>query len=261
MTGEAAGVAPGKMRVEHDLLGERLLPEEARFGIQTLRATENFRISGVSLAQFNDFVVGLAHVKKAAALANHELGLLGADKARAIAAACDEIAAGRMHDEFVVDMVQGGAGTSTNMNADEVIANRALELMGHGRGDYQWLHPNDDVNCSQSTNDAYPTAVKIGVYLSMQRTLSAMGELKAALVDRAARPHPGARLRPLGGCGRRGAAGRDGRPRHRRAQRLAHARGPGSAAAPGEHDRSRPGGPSRSRPCRHSDAYTGTAYG
>ncbi|GAA0281663.1 aspartate ammonia-lyase [Actinomadura nitritigenes] len=186
MTGQAAGVGPGKMRVEHDLLGERVLPEDVRFGIQTLRATENFRISGVSLAQFSDFIVGLAHVKKAAALANHELGLLAADKARAIATACDEIAAGRMHDEFVVDMVQGGAGTSTNMNANEVIANRALELMGHGRGDYQWLHPNDDVNRSQSTNDAYPTAVKIGVYLSMQRTLSAMGELKAALADRAA---------------------------------------------------------------------------
>jgi aspartate ammonia-lyase len=173
-------------RVEHDLLGDRELPEQAYYGVQTLRAVENFPISGLTLARFGDFITALAYVKKAAALANAELGALPAAKAAAIAAACDEIAAGRLHDQFVVDMVQGGAGTSTNMNANEVIANRALELMGHRKGDYRHLHPNDDVNRSQSTNDVYPTAIKIGAYLSIQRTLSAMGELKAALAAKAA---------------------------------------------------------------------------
>jgi len=173
------------MRVEHDLLGERELPGQAYYGVQTLRAVENFAISGITLSQFDDLIAALAYVKKAAALANTELGVLAADKAAAIVAACDEVAAGRLRDQFVVDMFQGGAGTSTNMNANEVIANRALEIMGHRRGDYRYLHPNDDVNRSQSTNDAYPTAIKIGVYLSMQRTLSAMGELKAALAAKA----------------------------------------------------------------------------
>jgi aspartate ammonia-lyase len=172
-------------RIEHDLLGERELPEQAYYGVQTLRAVENFAISGITLSEFDDLIAALAYVKKAAALTNGELGVLSADKATAIAAACDEVVAGRLRDQFVVDMFQGGAGTSTNMNANEVIANRALEIMGYRRGEYQYLHPNDDVNCSQSTNDAYPTAIKIGVYLSMQRALSAMGELKAALEDKA----------------------------------------------------------------------------
>ena len=148
-------------RTEHDFLGDRELPDNAYYGVQTLRATENFPISGVLLNRFPDFVIALAHVKKAAALANRELGVLPAAQSDAITGACDEIIAGKLHDQFVVDMVQGGAGTSTNMNANEVIANRGLELLGRKKGEYQHLHPNDHVNCSQSTNDAYPTAIKL----------------------------------------------------------------------------------------------------
>src|SRR5687767_8136450 len=123
--------------------------------------------------------------KKAAALANYELNVLTAECKDAICAACDEILAGHLHDQFVIDMMQGGAGTSTNMNANEVIANRGLEIMGYAKGDYQHLHPNDDVNCSQSTNDAYPTAIKIAVILSLQDMLASMEALKAALEAKA----------------------------------------------------------------------------
>jgi aspartate ammonia-lyase len=149
--------------------------------VQTLRAVENFPISGVALRDFSRFIDAFAFVKKAAALANAELGVLSEDKRHAIAQACDEITAGRLHDQFVVDMIQGGAGTATNMNVNEVIANRALEILGHERGQYAYLHPNDDVNCSQSTNDAYPTALKLGVFLASRDTLAAMAELRAAL--------------------------------------------------------------------------------
>ncbi len=169
------------VRREHDLLGDRDVPLFAYYGVQTLRGMENFPISGMPLKNFAHFVDALAMVKKAAALANGKLGVLAEEKMEAIAAACDEILAGKLHDHFVVDMIQGGAGTSTNMNANEVIANRALELMGLAKGEYKHLHPNDDVNCSQSTNDAYPTAIKLAVYFSLQDTLGALGELKAAL--------------------------------------------------------------------------------
>jgi len=158
-------------RIEHDFLGEREVPAAAYYGIQTLRAVENFPLSGIRLSSFPEFVNALAMVKKACALANLELGNLEEAKARAIIAACDEIIGGKLHDQFVVDMVQGGAGTSTNMNANEVIANRALELLVHRKGEYQYLHPNDDVNRSQSTNDRYPSAVKIGVALTGRSTL------------------------------------------------------------------------------------------
>ncbi|NUQ36341.1 MAG: aspartate ammonia-lyase, partial [Caldilineales bacterium] len=168
-------------RKEHDFLGERELSDAVYYGVQTLRATENFPISGVPLARFPDFVRALAFVKKAAAQANAELGVLPAPQAKAIVAACDEIIAGKLHDQFVVDMIQGGAGTSTNMNANEVIANRGLELMGHRKGQYEHLHPNDHVNCSQSTNDAYPTAVKLAVLLTTKSVLAALGELHDAL--------------------------------------------------------------------------------
>ncbi len=168
-------------RSEHDSLGEREIPNNAYFGVQTVRALENFAISGVPLRNFAHFVNALAYVKKAAAQANAELNCLDSAIADAIVRACDEILAGKLHDQFVVDMMQGGAGTSTNMNANEVIANRGLELMGHGKGDYRFLHPNDHVNCSQSTNDAYPTAIKIAVILSLKDTLAAMGELRSAL--------------------------------------------------------------------------------
>jgi len=175
----------GDVRLEHDSLGERELPEKAYYGVQTLRAMENFAISGVFVSNFEHMIEALAFVKKAAALANHELEELSGDKMKAICAACDELLAGKLHDHFAVDMFQGGAGTSTNMNANEVIANRGLEIMGHTKGEYEFLHPNDDVNCSQSTNDAYPTAIKLAVLLSLKDLLAAMQELKEALERKA----------------------------------------------------------------------------
>jgi aspartate ammonia-lyase len=173
-------------RREHDSLGEREVPNHAYYGVQTLRATENFRFSGIRLSHYEQFVRALACVKKAAALANAELGVLDRKIADAIAKACDELLAGKLHDQFVVDMLQGGAGTSTNMNANEVLANRALELLGHAKGEYQFCHPNDHVNCSQSTNDAYPTAIKLGVWFTLRDTLSGLRELKLALEAKAA---------------------------------------------------------------------------
>ena len=169
------------VRLEHDSLGERELPNTVYYGVQTQRALENFAISGVRLKNFEHMIEALAFVKKAAAQANAELGALDEDKMKAICAACDELLAGKWHDQFVVDMFQGGAGTSTNMNANEVIANRGLEIMGHEKGQYEHLHPNDHVNCSQSTNDAYPTSIKLAVILSLKDLLRAMRELKNAL--------------------------------------------------------------------------------
>jgi len=154
----------GRSRTEHDLLGYRDVPHEYYYGIQTLRALENFNISGVTLKFFPVLIEAFASVKMAAAEANHELGILDGKIKQAIVQACDEIRNKRLHDHFVVDMIQGGAGTSTNMNANEVIANRAIEIMGHERGEYQYCHPNNHVNLSQSTNDAYPTAVKIALH-------------------------------------------------------------------------------------------------
>jgi len=175
----------GDIRLEHDSLGERELPEKAYYGVQTLRAMENFAISGVFVKNFEHMIEALAFVKKAAALANHELGVLQEDKMKAICQACDDLLAGKLHDHFTVDMFQGGAGTSTNMNANEVIANRGLEIMGHKKGEYDYLHPNDHINCSQSTNDAYPTSIKLAVLLSLKDLLGAMGELKEALLSKA----------------------------------------------------------------------------
>jgi aspartate ammonia-lyase len=166
-------------RTEHDSLGEREIPNHAYYGVQTVRALENFAISGVPLRNFAHFVNALAYVKKAAAQANAELKCLDPAIADAIVRACDEVVAGKLHDQFVVDMMQGGAGTSTNMNANEVIANRGLELLGHAKGDYRHLHPNDHVNCSQSTNDAYPTAIKLAAIFSLKDTVAAMDELRA----------------------------------------------------------------------------------
>jgi aspartate ammonia-lyase len=148
-------------RLEHDLLGDREVAAEAYYGVQTLRALENFDISGIRLNLYPYFVNALAMVKKAAVLANHELGLVATELKDAIVQACDEICLGALHNQFIVDMIQGGAGTSTNMNANEVIANRALEILGRAKGDYSVCHPNNHVNLSQSTNDAYPTAIKI----------------------------------------------------------------------------------------------------
>ena len=185
LVGETSAPLLSSVRQEHDSLGERDVPAHAYYGIQTLRATENFPFSGVRIGHYEHLVRALAWVKKAAALANAELRVLDAGIARAIAQACDEILAGKLHDQFVVDMIQGGAGTSTNMNANEVIANRALELLGHARGQYEFCHPNDHVNCSQSTNDAYPTAVKLAIWSTLRDTLSALRELRVALQQKA----------------------------------------------------------------------------
>ena len=173
-------------RSEHDLLGNKDVPADVYYGVHTLRARENFDITGISIAIYPDLLRALAQIKKAAALANQQLGLLDAKCASAIAAACDEIIAGHLHEQFVVDVIQGGAGTSTNMNANEVIANRALEILGHPRGEYQYLHPNEHVNMSQSTNDVYPTALKLATYIGIFALVEAMAYLRRAFERKAA---------------------------------------------------------------------------
>jgi len=172
-------------RIEHDLLGNRTLPADVYWGVHTLRAIENFPISGQAIGLVPDLITALAAIKQAAALANAELGLLDRVRRDAIIAACEDIRAGRLHDQFVVDQIQGGAGTSTNMNANEVIANRALEIMGHPKGRYDHLHPNEHVNLSQSTNDVYPTALRLAAWLGIHRLISAMGSLRLAFADKA----------------------------------------------------------------------------
>ncbi|MBF5082987.1 aspartate ammonia-lyase [Quadrisphaera sp. INWT6] len=167
-------------RLEHDLLGDREVPADAYYGVHTLRALENFPISGSPISTHPDLVVALACVKEAAAQANAELGLLTPEVAGAIRAACEEVRAGELHEQFVVDVIQGGAGTSTNMNANEVIANRAIEILGGTKGDYARVHPLDHVNRSQSTNDVYPTAVKVAVHFAIERLHTAMKSLAAA---------------------------------------------------------------------------------
>lgn len=159
-----------KTRIEHDLLGNKEVSEDAYYGVQTLRAIENFQdITGVKLGHYPNYIKALAMVKHAAAEANHKLGLISDEVHKAICTACNEIVDGKFHDHFPVDMIQGGAGTSTNMNANEVIANRALELMGHKKGEYDYCHPNNHVNLSQSTNDAYPTAIKLAlIYMNQE---------------------------------------------------------------------------------------------
>ncbi|MBF8283551.1 MAG: Aspartate ammonia-lyase [Anaerolineales bacterium] len=165
-------------RLEHDLLGERAVPADAYYGIHTLRALENFPITGTPISIYPEFVNALAGVKQAAALTNYELRLLDKTKTDAIVRACEDIRAGKLHDQFVVDVIQGGAGTSTNMNANEVIANRGLELMGRARGEYTYLHPLEHVNMSQSTNDVYPTAVKVALRFEIDRLRAAMATLR-----------------------------------------------------------------------------------
>jgi aspartate ammonia-lyase len=165
-------------RIEHDLLGDLAVPHEAYYGVHTLRALQNFPITGIPISTYPNLVAALAFVKEAAALANHELGLLPEHKMKAIVQACQAIRGGRAHDQFVVDVIQGGAGTSTNMNANEVIANLALESLGHQRGDYAQLHPNEDVNLGQSTNDVYPTALKLAGYMGIVELVHAMRVLR-----------------------------------------------------------------------------------
>jgi len=173
------------VRTEHDLLGDRSVPADAYYGIHTLRALENFAITDTPISIYPDLITALACVKQAAAIANCELGLIDDRRSVAIRLACEEIREGKLHDEFVVDVIQGGAGTSTNMNANEVICNRALELLGHAKGEYQHLHPLDHVNLSQSTNDVYPTAVKLALQFGIRRLLQEMVDLRKAFEAKA----------------------------------------------------------------------------
>jgi aspartate ammonia-lyase len=177
MVNVAAQYESGRTRTEHDLLGDREVPNEYLYGVQTLRAIENFNISGVTLNFFPVLIESLAMVKLAAAKANWELGLLEESVTNAIIRACNEIINGKYHNHFIVDMIQGGAGTSTNMNANEVIANRALEILGYEAGQYEFCHPNNHVNLSQSTNDAYPTSVKIALIRSNEKLVKVLEDL------------------------------------------------------------------------------------
>lgn len=174
-----------KYRMEHDLLGEREVPMDAYYGVHTLRALENFPISGIPISTYPNMIRALACVKQACALANNELELLDERKTDAIVNACEEIRAGKLHSQFAVDVIQGGAGTSTNMNANEVIANRALELLGFARGEYKQIHPLEHVNMSQSTNDVYPTAIKVALYFEIDELIAAMEILRIAFADKA----------------------------------------------------------------------------
>ena len=171
-------------RLEHDFLGERAIPADAYYGIQTLRALENFNITGIPLKSEPLFVQALGYVKKAAALANRDLGVLDPALANCIVKACDRVIAGEMDAQFPTDMIQGGAGTSVNMNANEVIANVALELMDKPKGQYEFCHPNNHVNCSQSTNDAYPTAFRIALNNKLESYRQALGELADAFAQK-----------------------------------------------------------------------------
>ena len=173
----AAAYTSGRTRDEHDLLGNRDVPFEAYYGIQTMRALENFNISGVTLNFYPNIIEALAEVKMAAAKANNELGILSDPITEAIEEACQNVINGRYHRHFVVDMIQGGAGTSTNMNANEVIANRALEILGHEKGEYKYVHPNNHVNLSQSTNDAYPTAMRLALIKSNRKLVETLKDL------------------------------------------------------------------------------------
>ncbi len=167
-------------RIEHDFLGEKEISDSCYYGIQTLRAVENFKITGKKISSIPELIVALAYVKKAAALANASLGEITDIAAQGIVLACDEIIGGELSEHFVVDIMQGGAGTSTNMNANEVIANRALELLGYNKGEYDIVHPNNDVNCSQSTNDVYPTALRIALYVKLEQLKPPLRKLQLA---------------------------------------------------------------------------------
>lgn len=167
-------------RLEHDFLGEREIEDDKFYGVQTLRALENFNITGLPISREPLFIQAFAHVKKAAALANHQCGVLSKEVTDAICYACDQLLTGKYDHQFVSDMIQGGAGTSCNMNANEVIANIGLEFMGKKKGDYDFLHPNNHVNCSQSTNDAYPTAFRLALFNKIRVYVTALEALRDA---------------------------------------------------------------------------------
>ena len=171
-------------RTERDFLGEKQLPDTAYYGVQTLRGKENFHITNLPVSAEPYFVKAFGYVKKAAAMANRDLGVLDAKIAEAIIVGCDRLIAGEMLDQFVTDFIQGGAGTSTNMNANEVIANLALEHMGHKKGAYQYCNPNDHVNFGQSTNDVYPTAFHLGLILRLGSYMEALQKLSDALMTK-----------------------------------------------------------------------------
>jgi aspartate ammonia-lyase len=172
-------------RIEKDFLGEKQIPDDAYYGIQTLRGKENFTITGMPMSREPYFVKAFGYVKKAAAMANRDLGVLDPKIADAIIRACDRVIAGDMNDHFVTDFIQGGAGTSTNMNANEVIANLALESLGHQKGEYQHVNPNDHVNFGQSTNDVYPTAFHLGLILRLESYMDALRRLQEAFFAKA----------------------------------------------------------------------------
>lgn len=171
-------------RKEHDFLGELDIPNDLYYGIQTYRAKENFNITGIPISRELRFIKALGYVKKAAALANRDCGVLDPKITEAICYGCDQLIAGNYSDQFVSDLIQGGAGTSCNMNANEVIANIGLEYLGHKKGDYDFLHPNNHVNCSQSTNDAYPTAFRIALYMKMTDYLKILVQLENAFREK-----------------------------------------------------------------------------
>ncbi len=171
-------------RLEHDFIGEREISNEVYYGVQTLRALENFNITGIPISKEPLFIIAFGFVKKAAALANRDCGILDPKITEAIVFACDQLISGKHTDQFVTDLIQGGAGTSINMNANEVIANIGLEYLGHKKGDYQFLHPNNHVNCSQSTNDAYPTALKLALYKKTEQYIAAIEDLKLAFTKK-----------------------------------------------------------------------------
>ena len=185
LVNSAAQYVSGRTRTEHDLLGDREVPYENYYGVQTLRALENFNISGITLNFYPMLIEALAMVKLAAAHANYDLELISKPVHDAITQACEEIINGKYHYHFVVDMIQGGAGTSTNMNANEVIANRALEILGHDKGEYNYCHPNNHVNLSQSTNDAYPTSVCIAMYNMNIKLVEVLNTLIAGFREKA----------------------------------------------------------------------------
>lgn len=166
------------MRIETDFLGDRQIPDDVYYGVQTLRGKENFVITGVSISSEPYLVIALAYVKKACAMANRDCGLLDPAIADAITRACDRLISGELIDQFVIDFIQGGAGTSSNMNANEVIANIALEDLGHGKGEYEHVSPNDHVNLSQSTNDVYPTSLRLALILRLRSYIEALAALQ-----------------------------------------------------------------------------------
>ena len=170
-----------KFRVESDLLGELKVPINAYYGVQTQRGINNYHISRKKMRDYPDYVVAIAYVKLAAVQTNHSLGVINDEISGAISQACQEIIDGKFHEDFPIDMMQGGAGTSVNMNANEVIANRALEIMGHKKGEYQYCYPNDHVNCGQSTNDVYPTTIRLALIRMNKSLVASLTGLISAL--------------------------------------------------------------------------------